>query len=124
MIGDAAVRRAASRPARAGILHIGLGSFHRAHRAVYTAAALEAAPGPWGVIGVASRSRAVVDALRRQNDRYSVPTLGHRLSGRSHLGDDHGHRPDRRRRPDRAPAAAHKLRGPIHMNLDHSGVRS
>ena len=30
------------RPERAGILHLGLGSFHRAHQAVYTAAALQA----------------------------------------------------------------------------------
>ena len=39
-------------PTAAGILHLGLGSFHRAHQAVYTAAALQSAGGDWGIIGV------------------------------------------------------------------------
>jgi fructuronate reductase len=75
MFDDVRVRRPASRPDRAGVLHLGLGSFHRAHQAVYTAAALDARPGPWGIIGVASRSRGVVEGLRRQGGRYSVLTL-------------------------------------------------
>lgn len=62
-------------PAAAGILHLGLGSFHRAHQAVYTAAALHAAGGDWGIVGVASRSRAVVDAMRAQDLLYSVATI-------------------------------------------------
>jgi fructuronate reductase len=56
----------------AGIVHLGLGNFHRAHQAVYTDAALTAEPGPWGVIGVASRSAAVVGALRAQDMLYTV----------------------------------------------------
>lgn len=64
------------RPEEAGILHLGLGSFHRAHQAVYTAAALDREPGPWGITGVASRSRAVVDALKRQDRKYGVLTMG------------------------------------------------
>ncbi|GAA2939046.1 mannitol dehydrogenase family protein [Microbacterium luteolum] len=63
------------RPERAGILHLGLGSFHRAHQAVYTAAALPAAGGDWGIVGVASRSRMVVDAMHAQNLLYSVATI-------------------------------------------------
>ncbi|MFY9713907.1 MAG: mannitol dehydrogenase family protein [Microbacterium sp.] len=62
-------------PARAGILHLGLGSFHRAHQAVYTAAALQSAGGDWGIIGVASRSRSIVDALHTQDLLYSVATI-------------------------------------------------
>ena len=31
---------------RPGILHLGLGAFHRAHQAVLTQAAVEAEPGP------------------------------------------------------------------------------
>jgi fructuronate reductase len=60
----------------AGILHLGLGSFHRAHQAVYTAAAL-AADGVdhWGIVGVASRSRNVVDALRAQDMLYAVAEI-------------------------------------------------
>ncbi|MEU7818577.1 mannitol dehydrogenase family protein [Pseudonocardia sp. NPDC049154] len=55
-----------------GIVHLGLGNFHRAHQAVHTAAALQAEDGPWGILGVASRSAAVADALRAQDLRYSV----------------------------------------------------
>lgn len=64
------------RPAVAGILHLGLGNFHRAHQAVYTAKAMDAHPGPWGIVGVANRSRRVVDAMNAQDGRYGVLTLG------------------------------------------------
>lgn len=63
------------RPERAGILHLGLGSFHRAHQAVYTAAALRASGGDWGIVGVASRSRTVVDAMHAQDFLYTVATV-------------------------------------------------
>lgn len=63
------------RPERAGILHLGLGSFHRAHQAVYTAAAVAAAGGDWGIVGVASRSRTIVDAMHAQDHLYSVATI-------------------------------------------------
>lgn len=62
-------------PSGAGILHLGLGSFHRAHQAVYTAAAIQQHGGDWGIIGVASRSRTVVDALQAQDHLYSVATI-------------------------------------------------
>jgi fructuronate reductase len=62
-------------PAGSGILHLGLGSFHRAHQAVYTAAAMQAEGGDWGIVGVASRSRSIVDALRAQDHLYSVATI-------------------------------------------------
>lgn len=65
----------ASAPERTGIVHFGLGSFHRAHAAVYTALALEAEPGDWGIVGIANRSRKVVDAMAAQDNRYSVVTL-------------------------------------------------
>src|SRR4051812_13954433 len=68
--GDLTAGRPAAPPA--GIVHLGLGNFHRAHQAVYTDAALTAEPGPWGVIGVASRSAAVVGALRAQDMLYTV----------------------------------------------------
>ncbi|MFK4788659.1 mannitol dehydrogenase family protein [Microbacterium sp. ZW T5_56] len=74
--GEAALAAApTANPAGAGILHLGLGSFHRAHQAVYTAAALAAEGGEWGIIGVASRSRTVVDGLRAQDFLYSVATI-------------------------------------------------
>ncbi|MFD2765374.1 mannitol dehydrogenase family protein [Micromonospora eburnea] len=59
----------------AGIVHLGLGAFHRAHQAVHTEAAVGAAGGDWGIIGVAPRSTAVVDALAAQDALFSVATL-------------------------------------------------
>ena len=48
----------------AGIVHLGLGNFHRAHAAVYTAHALAADPGDWGIHGFANRSRDVGRSAR------------------------------------------------------------
>lgn len=59
-------------PGGTGVVHLGLGNFHRAHQAVYTAHAQRAEPGDWGILGVANRSRRVVDALRAQDHLYSV----------------------------------------------------
>lgn len=56
----------------AGIVHLGLGNFHRAHQAVYTARALAHQPGPWGIHAFGSRSRTVVDGMRAQDLLYSV----------------------------------------------------
>jgi fructuronate reductase len=57
------------------VLHLGLGNFHRAHQAVYTAAALRSGSDDWGIVGVASRSRSVVDAMRAQDLLYSVAEI-------------------------------------------------
>ncbi|MFC7326261.1 mannitol dehydrogenase family protein [Marinactinospora rubrisoli] len=58
-----------------GLVHLGLGNFHRAHQAVYTAAALAEEDGPWGVHAFATRSRAVVAALRDQDLLSTVVEL-------------------------------------------------
>lgn len=64
------------RPSEPGILHLGLGSFHRAHQAVHTAQAIDrGGDDRWGIVGVASRSTRVVDAMRAQQHAYSVLTL-------------------------------------------------
>jgi fructuronate reductase len=42
---------------------------------VYTAAASQASGGEWGIIGVASRSSRIVDALHEQDLLYSVATI-------------------------------------------------
>ena len=55
-----------------GIVHLGLGNFHRAHQAVYTAAALAQDGGSWGILGVANRSRTIVDAMLAQELLYGV----------------------------------------------------
>lgn len=58
-----------------GIVHLGFGNFHRAHQAVYTDAAVRAHGGDWGIVGVASSSRRVVDAVRAQDHLYTVMTI-------------------------------------------------
>ncbi|MEU7924137.1 mannitol dehydrogenase family protein [Micromonospora sp. NPDC049107] len=58
-----------------GVVHLGLGAFHRAHQAVYTEAAVGAAGGDWGIVAVAPRSAAVVDALAAQDNLFSVSAL-------------------------------------------------
>lgn len=59
-------------PSRAGIIHLGLGAFHRAHAAVHTARALAAEEGDWGIVGFANRSRSVIEPMARQDGIYSV----------------------------------------------------
>ncbi len=58
-----------------GIIHLGLGSFHRAHQAMYTDAILAQDPS-WGICGVSLRSPGVVDALRRQDHLYTLLVRG------------------------------------------------
>ncbi|BCW54452.1 MULTISPECIES: mannitol dehydrogenase family protein [unclassified Arthrobacter] len=55
-----------------GIVHLGLGNFHRAHQAVYTDAAVAAHGGDWGIIGVASRSSTIPNAMHAQDMLYTV----------------------------------------------------
>ena len=55
-----------------GIVHLGVGAFHRAHQAVYTDRAIRQFGGDWGICGVSLRSGAVRDALARHQNVYSV----------------------------------------------------
>lgn len=55
-----------------GILHLGLGAFHRAHQAVCTDDALAAQGGDWRIIGANLRSRDIAQALNDQNGLYTV----------------------------------------------------
>jgi fructuronate reductase len=55
-----------------GIVHLGLGAFHRAHQAVMTEAAVAAGDLRWGIAGVHLRGRRVADVLTKQNGLYSV----------------------------------------------------
>ncbi|MCW3158366.1 mannitol dehydrogenase family protein [Micropruina sonneratiae] len=65
----------ASAPPTPGMLHLGIGNFHRAHAAVYTAKAMAAQGGDWGIVAVANRNRRVVDALAGQDHLYSILEL-------------------------------------------------
>jgi fructuronate reductase len=55
-----------------GIVHIGLGAFHRAHQAVYTDTALASGGGDWRIIGSSLRSRTLLDQLAAQDNLYTV----------------------------------------------------
>lgn len=57
---------------RPGILHLGIGAFHRAHQAVYTDDAIEAAGGDWGIVGVSMRHATVAETLAEQDGLYTV----------------------------------------------------
>ena len=60
-----------------GIVHLGVGAFHRAHQAVYTDDALaQAVAGDWRIVGVSLRGTAVADALNPQGGRYTLLTRG------------------------------------------------
>ncbi|HEX7106806.1 MAG TPA: mannitol dehydrogenase family protein [Acidothermaceae bacterium] len=64
-----------------GIVHLGLGAFHRAHQAVFTQAAMAAAGDTrWGICGVTQRSRDVIDQLADQDGLYSVLQRGDQTS--------------------------------------------
>lgn len=59
-------------PPEPGIAHLGLGNFHRAHLAVYTAEAVAAGdPGAWGIRAHSMFDASVVDAIRSQDGLYS-----------------------------------------------------
>ncbi len=50
------------------ILHLGLGNFHRAHQAVYTANA----GGGWNITGVAMRNRRLRDQMQATDGHYGL----------------------------------------------------
>ena len=56
-----------------GVVHLGIGAFHRAHQALYTEKAMaEVGEAGWGICGVTQRSEAVGEALVPQDCLYSV----------------------------------------------------
>lgn len=64
---------------RIGIVHIGVGAFHRAHQAVYVDDLLADEP-QWAICGVSLHSVEVRDALRPQNGLYTLALLGEQSS--------------------------------------------
>jgi fructuronate reductase len=59
-----------------GIVHLGLGAFHRAHQAVYTDDRLAAGESGWGIVGMSLRSSDVRAALAPQDGLYTVLQRG------------------------------------------------
>ncbi len=59
-------------PSSAGVVHLGIGAFHRAHQAVYT----EDAGDGWGICGITQRSAAVAERLAPQDGLYGLLVRG------------------------------------------------
>ena len=60
-----------------GVVHLGLGAFHRAHQALVFDTLLQAGHVQWGVHGIAMRSSALADALAQQDGLYAVQIASH-----------------------------------------------
>ncbi len=55
----------------AGIVHLGVGAFHRAHQAVFADDALQRGDMNWGIVAASLRSAETRDALAPQNCLYT-----------------------------------------------------
>ncbi|AWB69235.1 mannitol dehydrogenase family protein (plasmid) [Saccharobesus litoralis] len=58
-----------------GIVHLGLGAFHRSHQAYYTEQAMNQFGGDWGICGVSMRSTHLRDTMAPQDNLYTVAKL-------------------------------------------------
>ena len=56
----------------AGIVHLGVGAFHRAHQAVYTDDVIQSGDMRWGILGASLRSAETRDALQGQDWLYTL----------------------------------------------------
>ncbi|WP_112382498.1 mannitol dehydrogenase family protein [Sphingomonas carotinifaciens] len=57
---------------RRGVVHLGIGAFHRAHQAAIFEAALASGDLRWGITGVSLRSAAVRDQMAPQDGLYTL----------------------------------------------------
>jgi fructuronate reductase len=65
------------RSLQVGIVHLGIGAFHRAHQAVLTElTAAASGRDDWGIAGVSQRSARVRDQLMEQDGLYSIVERG------------------------------------------------
>ena len=61
---------------RVGIVHFGLGAFHRAHQAWYTDLAMSGGERDWAISGVSLRSPTVAEQLMPQGGLYTLTERG------------------------------------------------
>lgn len=61
-----------SKQHRPGIVHLGIGAFHRAHQAVYTDDVLNSKGGNWRITGVSLRRRTAARQLNPQDGLYAL----------------------------------------------------
>lgn len=68
------VRRPTYTPSahKTGIVHLGLGAFHKSHQAFYTDAAIESSGGDWRIVGVSMRNRQLPIQVAAQNGLYTL----------------------------------------------------
>lgn len=59
-----------------GVVHLGIGAFHRAHQALYLDDLLARAGGDWRILGISCRGPKVRDQLRPQDCLYTVLERG------------------------------------------------
>lgn len=59
-----------------GIVHLGVGAFHRAHQAVYTDDVIQSGDMRWGILGASLRSADTRDALQAQDWLYTLAENG------------------------------------------------
>jgi len=72
-LSDDVVRPGYDRTAtRTGVVHLGIGAFHRAHQAVMFDDALKSGDLRWGVLGASLRSPGVRDQLNPQDGLYTL----------------------------------------------------
>lgn len=55
-----------------GIVHLGIGAFHRAHQAAYFNQLIAIGDPRWGIVGVSMRSSTVADQLNPQDGLYTL----------------------------------------------------
>nr|WP_174296646.1 mannitol dehydrogenase family protein [Sphingomonas bacterium] len=71
---------------RIGIVHLGVGAFHRAHQAVYTDDAMAGGDRDWAIAGVSLRSPTARDALAPQDGLFTVTHRGATGEGTALVG--------------------------------------
>ncbi len=64
------------KPTETGVLHLGLGAFHRAHQAMVFDQLLREGDSRWGIHGVGMTQPGLVNKLRAQDGLYSVRIAG------------------------------------------------
>ena len=69
---DAILRPGYDRAQQVGIVHFGIGAFHRAHQAAYTDACMQGGETGWMIVGVSMRSASVADQLDPQDGLYTL----------------------------------------------------
>jgi len=75
LISSPRLQRSSAKRAKVGIVHFGPGAFFRAFTAIYTAEAMNAYGGDWGICAVSLRSSDIRDKLVPQDYAYTSVTL-------------------------------------------------